>query len=93
MDFFDPDNDGDIDRPMDDQSDDGTGQQPVKVTPPAGGQDKGTAGGGEPTGKANVKASLRNRAADALRAIRADDALAELGVVLPFANAGTETSD
>jgi hypothetical protein len=43
--FFDPDNDGDIDRPMDDGSDDGTGNKPVKPAPP---QAKGQAGEGAP---------------------------------------------
>lgn len=91
MEFFDPDNDGDIDRPMDDQSDDGTGQMPAKVSPPAA-KDKGTAGGGEPVGKKAVTASLHGRVDAALREMRAGDALAELGVVVPFAHAGQETS-
>jgi hypothetical protein len=87
MEFFDPDNDGDIDRPMDDQSDDGTGQPGVKVTPPA--TDKGKAGGGTAQ-PAAVKASLRDRAVSALRDIRRDELLGEMGVVVPFASGAKE---
>jgi hypothetical protein len=70
--FFDPDNDGDIDRPMDEDG----GAAPATQHTPA--KDKGTSDGDVQTAVSKTKTakSMAERRDDALRELRAADALA-----------------